>query len=185
MAVRRRELFAAMRFVSLILLALAVAAPLRAQSEAGAAGEPPPGGATLLFALENTLVGDPLGWFGGQLELPVVGERLSAFGGLGYTPELPERGDPSGLSFAVGMRGYHSGSAPHRLFLEASFRQLGTGLGELLHGPALQAGYRYTAERGFTLLVSGGVGHPVDQDRTTVGDGFQPLMSLGLGYTWR
>lgn len=173
-----------MRVVTLILLALAVAAPIRAQSEAAADEAPSPRRTALLFTLENTLVGDPPGWFGGQVELPVAGERLSAFGGLGYTPELPERGDPSGLSFAVGMRGYHSVAVPHRFYFEVSFRQVGTGLGELLHGPALQAGYRYTADEGFTLLVSGGVGYAIDEDRPRIGDDFEPLMSLALGYAW-
>lgn len=173
-----------MRVGTLILLALAVAAPIRAQSAAAEDESPSPRRTAFLVILENTLVGDPLGWVGGQVELPVAGDRLSAFGGLGYTPEVPERGDPSGLSFAVGMRGYHSVAVRHRFFLETTFRQVGTGLGELLRGPALQAGYRYTAERGFTLLVSGGIGYAIDDDRSRIGDDFEPLMSLGLGYAW-
>jgi hypothetical protein len=49
-------------------------------------------------------------------------ERLSGFVGLGYTPEVDE-GDPSGPTFAIGLRGFTPG-IKHRGFLALSLSQL-------------------------------------------------------------
>lgn len=172
------------RFVWPILLVAIAAAPLRAQSNPVQEPDVPQRRFTLTFTLENTLVGDTPGWLGAGAEVHLADGRLSAFGGLGYTPAVLERADPSGLSYAAGARAYTDG-LHHRLFLEASFRQVGVGQGELLHGPGLQAGYQYASDGGFTLLVSAGVGYEIDAEVSTLDEGFQPLMSVGLGHTWR
>lgn len=66
-------------------------------------------------------VGNDLGWLGGQVEAYFSGDRLSAFVGLGYTPEI-DTGDPTGVTPAGGVRAYTAGSN-HRVFGEASVSQ--------------------------------------------------------------
>ena len=61
-----------------------------------------------------------MGWFGAQGERYFLDERLSVFVGLGYTPSL-DQGDPTGPTFAAGLRTFTSG-AKHRLFVEGSSR---------------------------------------------------------------
>ncbi len=75
----------------MFLLFVAWAPVLAAQADA-----PPPRWFTLL-----TGVGNSVGWFGAQGERYFVGDRLSVFGGLGYTPDVDA--NPSGarrLDFA-------------------------------------------------------------------------------------
>jgi hypothetical protein len=61
-------------------------------------------------------VRNAMGWFGAQGERYFADERLSVFVGLGYTPRL-DRGDPTGPTFAAGVRSYTAG-VKHRAFLE-------------------------------------------------------------------
>jgi hypothetical protein len=129
-------------------------------------------------------IGNAMGWFGAQAERYFTNDRLSLFVGLGYTPEL-ESGDPSGITFAAGARGY-TGGARHRGFLELSVSQIVIELWpeEGRHyGPGLQAGYQYVAGGGFTLMGSAGVGYAPGIGYA--GDGVEPLLGLGVGYTWR
>jgi hypothetical protein len=66
---------------------------------------------------------------------------MSLFAGLGYTPGL-DQGDPTGLTFACGLRGHTAGER-HRAFLEGSISQVLIETG--LFG-------------GFTFMASVGVG---------------------------
>jgi hypothetical protein len=131
-------------------------------------------------------VGNAMGWFGAQGERYFGPDRLSAFVGAGYTPSL-DQGEPSGPTFAAGLRGYTAGFK-HRGFLEASISQIFTeviGLepGRRLYGPGLAAGYQFVSRGGFTLMTSLGLGYApgVDDGHTKVAG----LVNLGLGYTWR
>lgn len=131
-------------------------------------------------------VGNSMGWYGAQAERYFGPDRFSAFIGAGYTFSM-DQGEPSGLTFAGGLRGYTAGFK-HRGFLEASVSQiytedLGLEPGRRLYGPGLAAGYQFASRGGFTVVASLGVGYAPG-----VGDGhtkFGGLASLGLGYTWR
>jgi len=152
-----------------------------------------PRGARRLTALAGA--GNALGWFGGQVERYLGGDRYSVFGGAGYTPSL-ESGDPSGPTFAAGGRAYTSGRT-HRAFLEISISQVmtvtrarmissnggGSTLidGDRLYGPGLQLGYQFVSGGGFTALISAGVGYGVDSEVGDVGS----MGGLAFGYTWR
>jgi hypothetical protein len=131
-------------------------------------------------------IGNAMGWLGAQGERYFGPDRLSAFVGAGYTPSL-DQGEPSGPTFAAGLRGYTAGFR-HRGFLEASVSQIFTEInglepGRRLYGPGLTAGYQYAARGGFTLMLSLGLGYApgVDNGQSKVGG----LVNLGLGYTWR
>ena len=131
-------------------------------------------------------IGNSMGWLGVQGERYFGADRLSAFVGTGYTPSL-DQGEPSGPTFAAGLRGYTAGFT-HRGFLEASVSQIYTeviGLepGRRLYGPGLAAGYQFVSRGGFTLMASLGLGYApgVDDGHTKFGG----LANLGLGYTWR
>lgn len=142
-------------------------------------------------------VGNSMGWLGAQGERYLARGRLSLFGGVGYTPEI-DPGDPTGITFAGGLRGY-TGGERHRGFLELSgsqvavqtLRQSGSGTGnggqtlesKRLYGPGLQAGYQYMARSGFTAMVSGGAGYAVDA--TGSANEIQAMLNVGVGYTWR
>lgn len=134
------------------------------------------------FAITAGL-GNAHGWLGVQGERYFTNDRLSAFAAAGYTPEL-DPGDPSGLSFAAGARGY-TGGTRHRAFLEASVSQI---LLELApepgrrYGPGLQVGYQYVAHGGFTGALSFGFGYAPG---VSTGGEVAALLGLGLGYTWR
>lgn len=126
-----------------------------------------------------------MGWFGGQVERYLAAERVSVFAGLGYTPSI-DQGDPSGLTFAAGGRGFTSGRK-HRGFLELSVSQIFIeqtfdGTGDRLYGPALQAGYQFVTGGGFTLMTSVGVGYapgvPTGESK------WGGVIGLGVGYTW-
>lgn len=142
-------------------------------------------------------VGNAMGWLGGQGEIYVDRRRLSAFGGVGVTPEFDD-GDPTGATFAAGIRGYTSG-ARHRGFLELSLSQvaiqspttlamgdvLETVEGKRLYGPGLQAGYQLVTGGGFTVMASVGAGWAPGVDDAVDESEIQPLLNIGLGYTWR
>ena len=148
-------------------------------------------------------LGNDMGWLGVGAEFYFSGGRLSGFGGVGYTPEI-NQGDPTGLTFAVGVRAYTPG-IKHRGFVELSFSQVvikGATLalvrdpvgvvsfvvveeGERHYGPGIQAGYQYVTAGGFTFLVSAGVGYALGIDESATSSSVRLLSNLGLGYTWR
>ena len=130
--------------------------------------------------------GNALGWLGLQGERYWTGDRASLFVGLGYTPEI-DAGDPSGPTFAVGVRGFTPGYK-HRGFLEFSVSQLVIVSGpseerRRLYGPGLQAGYQYASAGGFTFMISLGLGYASDvpAGESEVGG----MGGVSLGYTWR
>jgi hypothetical protein len=131
-------------------------------------------------------IGNVMGWFGLHGERYFARERLSGFAGLGYTPSIDE-GDPSGLTFAVGLRGFTNG-IKHRGFLALSISQLAVESGFIesprrFYGPGLEAGYQYASRGGFTFMASLGLGYApgVPEGNKEVGE----VLALGLGYTWR
>lgn len=130
--------------------------------------------------------GNAMGWFGLQGEKYFAGDRISGFAGLGYTLAVDE-GDASGVTGAVGARGYTPGRK-HRGFLELSVSQLTVEQAcfdacRRKYGPGVQAGYQFVTRGGFTLLASVGLGYapgmPEGDDKVSVMGGF------GLGYSWR
>jgi hypothetical protein len=130
-------------------------------------------------------VGNAMGWFGIQAERYFMQGRVSAFGGLGYTPSL-QTYDPSGVTVAAGLRGYTAGRK-HRGFAEASGCQVAILSDPIepsrFYGPCLQLGYQFASRGGFTAAISGGVGFGLG-----VPDGYRTaggLLGLGFGYTWR
>jgi hypothetical protein len=134
-------------------------------------------------------LGNDFGWFG-ALGSAYLTHRIALFAGLGFTPEL-DPGDPSGLTVAAGVRGFTRGLR-HQGFLEVGVTQVcvETSLtplagirGRRLYGPSIQAGYQYLSRGGFTALVSGGGGYSLGEPVT--GSRFQPVVGLGLGYTFR
>ncbi len=162
-------------------------------------GQPPPVPAAVLASHPRATLlgglGNALGWLGVQGEAYFATGRLSTFAGLGYTPDV-EPGDPSGLTGATGLRGY-TGGRRHRAFVELgisqvavevdrAFQQNGTIRedGRRLYGPGLQLGYQYMAHRGFTAMVSTGVGY-ILAEPPQAASRWQPLLGLGFGYTWR
>jgi hypothetical protein len=97
----------------------------------------------------TTGIGNAMSWIGAQAETYFARQRASAFAGVGYTPEL-DPGDPTGVTFAVGARGFTSG-LKHRGFLELSVSQVAIsttvlpGEGERHYGPGLQLGYQFVS----------------------------------------
>lgn len=141
-------------------------------------------------------IGNAMGWIGAQAERYFANERLSAFGGVGYTPKI-DFGDPTGLTLAAGLRAFTKGTK-HRGFAELSVCQVATEPFVLIagassdfadakrhYGPGIQAGYQYTAAGGFTVMVSVGVGYVPGVDNDVKESAVQPLSGLGFGYTWR
>ena len=131
-------------------------------------------------------IGNVMGWFGLHGERYFAQERLSGFVGLGYTPSI-DQGDPSGVTFAVGLRGFTNG-IKHRGFLALSVSQLAVETGFVenprrFYGPGLEAGYQFASRGGFTLMASVGLGYApgVPEGEKEVGE----VLALGLGYTWR
>jgi hypothetical protein len=131
-------------------------------------------------------IGNSMGWLGVQGERYFVHERLSAFLGLGYTPSI-DRGDPSGPTFAVGVRGFTTG-VKHRGFLSLCLSQLYAETGFIedpsrLYGPGVEAGYQFASGGGFTFMVGTGLGYAPgvpEGDSKVVS-----MIELGFGYTWR
>ena len=131
-------------------------------------------------------VGNAMGWFGAQGERYLLDERISVFVGLGYTPQL-DPGDPTGPTFAVGLRSFTSGLR-HRLFVETSASQVvvvtgGGQDGSRHYGPGLQTGYQFVSRGGFTFMASVGAGYALGVPRGL--DPWATQVGLGLGYTWR
>jgi hypothetical protein len=162
----------------ILTLLLLVSAPLAA---VGQESPVPKRVATLMAG-----VGNVMGWFGLHGEGYFARERLSGFGGLGYTPSV-DPGNPSGLTFAVGLRGFTPG-IKHRGFLALSLSQLAVESGSVedprrFYGPGLEAGYQYASRGGFTFMASLGLGYApgVPEGEKEVGE----VLALGLGYTWR
>ena len=167
------------RFVLLVLM-LSVPAPLSGQEASPWAGQ------RKRIATITAGTGNALGWLGLQGERYWARDRLSAFVGAGYTPEI-DAGDPSGPTFAAGLRGFTPGYK-HRGFLELSVSQLALVYGSAeegrrLYGPGLQAGYQFVTAGGFTLMLSLGLGYApgVPEGESEVGG----MGGLSLGYTWR
>jgi hypothetical protein len=130
-----------------------------------------------------------MGWLGLQAERYFAAGRGSVFGGVGYTVEVDRSW--SGVAVAAGARVFTSGDK-HRIFLEASVSQLAIELpsdpslpkgDERVYGPGVQVGYQLTKPKGFTLMLSVGVGHTVGGPSHLQGTAF--LGGLGLGHTWR
>jgi hypothetical protein len=165
-----------------VAMLLPLVAPLSAPGqESGAAPQIPRRVATLTAGIGNVM-----GWFGLHGEGYFAQERLSGFVGLGYTPSV-DPGDPSGLTFAVGLRAFTVG-VKHRGFLALSVSQLAVESGFVenprrFYGPGLEAGYQYAARGGFTLMASLGLGYApgVPEGEREIGG----VLALGLGYTWR
>ncbi len=129
-------------------------------------------------------LGNAMGWLGVAAELYFSGGRLSGVGGVGYTL------DPTGLTFAAGVRAYTLG-IKHRGFAELSLSQQVVtsppaflGEGGRYYGPGIQVGYQYVTAGGFTFVVSAGVGYALDVDEF-VSSRVAGMGSLGFGYTWR
>lgn len=158
------------------LLLLVSSSAASAQSPTTDVADPGPRTVTVAFG-----IGNPLGWVGGQAEYYVAGDRVSLFAGLGYTPVF-DFADPSGPTAALGLRGY-TGGVNHRALLELSYSQVSVweSTGERNYGPGLQAGYQYTADGGFTVLTSLGMGLEFDDGAVNA----RGLLTLALGYTWR
>ena len=166
----------------LLLLALSLASAAAAQQSADPFIQPAPRALTVTAGFGNAM-----GWFGAQGEHYVRAERLGLFAGVGYLPAV-DTGDPSGLTFAAGVRAYTKGQK-HRAFLEASISQIAVETapcyGDCLraYGPGAQLGYQFVGSGGFSILASAGVGYAptIPDGRSKVGT----LLGLGFGYTWR
>jgi hypothetical protein len=164
----------------LLLLAMGLTIPASSTAQTAAPSPIPLPVVTLTGG-----VGNAMGWFGVQGERYFSQGRLSAFGGLGYTPERDTYA-PSGVTVAVGMRGYTAGRKS-RGFAELSACQVATLSDPVepkrFYGPCAQLGYQFASRGGFTFLVSTGVGYALGT--ADVGNRAQALVGLGLGYTWR
>jgi hypothetical protein len=126
--------------------------------------------------------GNAMGWFGVQGERYFLASRLSAFAGLGYAPDFPDRTYGAGTAGALGVRGYTRGLV-HRGFMEVSVSQLAVDStpGRGVHhqyGPGWQIGYQFVSRRGITFHVSYGAGR--------ISKSHQELMGgVGIGFTWK
>jgi hypothetical protein len=163
-----------MRPLLLAAVLASLAAPLAAQrADPGTARS-----ATVVAGLGNSM-----GWLGLQGEKYLRNDRVSLFGGIGYTPEI-DWGDATGVTVAAGVRGYTPG-VRHRGFLELSVSQIEIDSRcfddcRRYYGPGVQVGYQYAARTGFTVSLSGGVGYAPNGSGDAAG-----LLGLGIGYTWR
>jgi hypothetical protein len=117
-----------------------------------------------------------MGWYGVQGEGFVGSGRACLFLGAGvpWTEETVVAGAIGGRAFTRGGR--------HRGFLELSLSMISGssingGEWHANYGPGVAAGYRFTTDGGFTLMISAGAGRA--QHST------EPTGGLALGYTWR
>ena len=166
--------------LALVMLVLSVPVALCAQAPERSAQRP------IRVVTITAGTGNALGWLGLQGERYWARDRVSTFIGIGYTPEI-DPGDPSGPTFAAGVRGFTPGFK-HRGFLELSVSQLALVIGppeerRRLYGPGLQAGYQFASAGGFTAMLSLGLGYAADvpEGESEVGG----MGGLSLGYTWR
>jgi hypothetical protein len=162
-----------------LILTAALAGPARAATQTA----PVPVAEPLVTLTAG--LGNAMGWLGVQAERYFVHGRVSAFGGLGYTPSVDVY-DPEGITLAAGVRGYTAG-LKHRGFAEASACQVGIVSDperpRRFYGPCGQLGYQFASRGGFTFLASLGVGYALGAEsyqNRTLG-----LLGFGLGYTWR
>ena len=170
------------RVATLLVLALSLPTSADSQQPAAPFMQPAPRAMTLTAGLGNAM-----GWLGAQAERYVRAERVGLFAGLGYTPAL-RHGGANGPTFAAGVRTYTNGQK-HRAFLEASISQIAVEFSPCFdecvraYGPGVQIGYQLVASGGFSFLASAGAGYapsiPAGSSKV------QPLLGLGLGYTWR
>jgi hypothetical protein len=172
-----------MRLIPLTIV-LTIAVPALLASQEPQPASPAPLGPRKVTATAG--IGNAMGWLGAQVERYFAREQFSAFVGLGYTLADVE-GDPSGATFALGIRGFTAG-LKHRGFLEASISQIAVRAavfdeGDRYYGPGLQAGYQFVSRGGFSLMASFGIGYGIGipEGETKV----HGLGALGLGYTWR
>ena len=130
-----------------LLLSLGFASPLPGQAPGDSMRAP------LRIATLTAGLGNAMGWLGVQGERYFSGDRLSAFLGVGYTPSV-DQGDPSGVTFAAGLRGFTAG-LKHCGFVEASVCQIMAvasfdGESYRLYGPCVQTGYQFASLGGYT-----------------------------------
>jgi hypothetical protein len=168
-----------MRRLWLVLVAFSVPLPVSAQVSTR-----PPIPAPVVTLTGG--IGNPMGWFGFQAERYFADGRVSAFGGLGYTPSI-QTYQPSGPTFAAGFRGYTPGRK-HRGFAEAAACQVAVLSDPFdpkqLYGPCLQLGYQFATRGGFTIVTSAGWGFSLGVPKD-YGSANGLLLGLGFGYTWR
>jgi hypothetical protein len=134
-------------------------------------------------------VGNDFGWIGAQGTVHVR-PHLAVYAGLGYTPAI-DRGDPSGIAGAGGLRGFFGGPrhlkfvelGVTQLVVETSVTPLAGVEGRRLYGPGVQAGYQYVSGGGLSILFSLGLGYVLAEPVT--GSRIQPQLGLGIGYTFR
>ena len=162
----------------IVLLALAMAAPVHANAQSAAPQRSPP------FVTVIAGLGNAMGWMGVQGERYVHNDRLSLFAGVGYLPEVDN--DASGVAVAGGLRAFTSG-VTHRMFLEGSISQLAVETScfdscSRYYGPGAQVGYQFVMRRGLTIMGSIGVGYAPG---LPAGDGAAALAGIGMGFTWR
>jgi hypothetical protein len=145
------------------------------------AGSVPPAGAQVppprVALLAGT--GNTFGGVGLTGEYLLSGTPLSLVAGGGYVPADSPFDDTWGV--AAGIRLYSSASR-HAAFAEAALLPLvmirQSTEQHTHYGPSLSAGYRYLAHHGFTAMIGGGAGW-------TSAHGVDPVINLGLGFTWR
>jgi hypothetical protein len=159
----------AFAIATVVLAAMLAGAPAYAQDAA------PPASTRSVSGMAG--LGNSFGGLGGILEYFVADSRLSVVAGLGSVPG-------AGVAGAGGLRVQTTG-AQHRLYLEAAVAPLalsdaiGFTDAQTWYGPALSAGYSYAGRAGFSVLVGGGVGWAPAIET------FEPVLNVGLGYTWR
>jgi hypothetical protein len=121
-------------------------------------------------------IGNIFAGFGSTIEVYPFHKQVGLVGGIGYVPD-----SDNGVSGAGALR-LSTGGDRHRLFLEGSFGPVAVSVGNFSqsthYGFGGAVGYSYTARRGFTVLISGGLG------RTTSVADTEALLSFGMGYTW-
>lgn len=163
------------------VLVLGFGAPVHGQKS-----DPPDTGLEERTATVLVGAGNSFGWFGTNGSLYLFDRRWAVHGGLGYAPSSAA-GHPSGAAWAAGVRRY-TADAGSQWFVGLLYGLLATVSevrpdpppGEWKYGPALVAGWQYTAESGFAFLASLGIGHPLTADDPPV----LPAVDIGFGYTW-
>lgn len=163
---------------------LCLAPSLQAQ-QTDPAGEPGPRRAALSGGL-----GNHYGGVGAQVEVYALHERASILGAAGYASGPIRDG---AFTFAAAVRGYLPGQR-HRVYgslgvapleseQEWTFASVDVGITQgtlsdprFHYGPTVSAGYQYTARRGFTAQLGGGVGFHAD--------GVFLVLDAGAGYTF-
>ncbi len=176
------------RATLITLLAVAAGYPARVSAQRPTEGQPaaaphPVGKTTLMAGLGNMF-----GGAGVSAERFFEKGRASVLVGAGGLPTTSE--GPGTVAFATAVRAYTT-PGPHRAYLQASFSLLSLGWQNAgvftnrfvnvrrFYGPALAAGYRFTARQGFTISFGVGVGVTLSRHLT------EAVAHLGVGHTWR